>query len=197
MSEHIIITGTGRSGTTFLMQLFTVLGLDTGFANTDESIDHISNAGMERDLADPELPLIVKSPWMCEYLCDELFSNPSLKVVHAIVPMRALSDAAESRRRVQRESGLECPTPGGLWGWSRPGDQEILLVQQVYRLLVTFAVHGIQMTILDFPRLAIDWRYTLDVLRRVPRLLSGVSDQQFHDAFTATSRPELIHKFQE
>ena len=29
--HHVIITGTGRAGTTFLMELLTNLGLDTGF----------------------------------------------------------------------------------------------------------------------------------------------------------------------
>lgn len=39
--RHVVITGTGRTGTTFLVALFTHLGLDTGLlpdeveANTD------------------------------------------------------------------------------------------------------------------------------------------------------------------
>jgi hypothetical protein len=31
MKRHILISGTGRAGTTFLVQLFTALGFDTGF----------------------------------------------------------------------------------------------------------------------------------------------------------------------
>lgn len=31
--RHIIISGTGRAGATFLVQLFTALGIDTGFTD--------------------------------------------------------------------------------------------------------------------------------------------------------------------
>ena len=29
--KHVVITGTGRAGTTFLIEVLTILGLDTGF----------------------------------------------------------------------------------------------------------------------------------------------------------------------
>ncbi|MCA9750220.1 MAG: hypothetical protein KC414_14015, partial [Romboutsia sp.] len=47
--EKIIITGTGRSGTTFLMILLTFLGLDTGFTknNFNKYISPKCNSGME------------------------------------------------------------------------------------------------------------------------------------------------------
>ena len=32
--HKVIITGTGRAGTTFLMQLLTAIGLDTGFVSS-------------------------------------------------------------------------------------------------------------------------------------------------------------------
>jgi hypothetical protein len=48
--HHVIISGTGRAGTTFLGQLLTALKLDTGFYNPFADIDPISNAGMEFDI---------------------------------------------------------------------------------------------------------------------------------------------------
>ena len=47
--HHIIISGTGRAGTTFLVQLLTELGLDTGFPK-GQKIDQNSSAGLELDL---------------------------------------------------------------------------------------------------------------------------------------------------
>lgn len=54
-SNQVIISGTGRAGTTFLIQLLTCLGFDTGFANVEAAIDPNCNAGMEWDLRHPVL----------------------------------------------------------------------------------------------------------------------------------------------
>jgi len=103
MKRHILVSGTGRSGTTFLMQLLTALRLDTGFDSNTDKIDEISNAGMEWDLRDQNAPFIVKSPWICEYLATVMIEG-SLCVEHIIIPVRDLYDAAESRRDVMRRA---------------------------------------------------------------------------------------------
>lgn len=50
---HVVITGTGRTGTTFLVELLTHLELDTGF--TAESVtqmkDQTGRAGLEHDIS--------------------------------------------------------------------------------------------------------------------------------------------------
>ena len=50
--RHLVITGIGRCGTTFLVELLTYLGLDTGFdpASVRSGIDHVARAGLERDI---------------------------------------------------------------------------------------------------------------------------------------------------
>lgn len=50
----ILITGTGRCGTTFLIKLFTFLGFDTGFneTNYNNSISSNCNSGMEKKYTD-------------------------------------------------------------------------------------------------------------------------------------------------
>ena len=194
MSEHIIVTGTGRAGTTFLMQLFTALGLDTGYKSTSEQIDHVSHAGMESFFRFPDnAPLIVKSPWLCDTLAEDLASNLNLKILHAIVPIRNLYDAAESRRRVQELSGGTNDVWGGLWLTDNPQSQESILQRQLYRLLETLAANEIPVTLLSFPAFVTDCESTMRVLRRVPRLLDSISDDIFRDAFFLTSRPELVH----
>ena len=42
--KKVIVTGTGRCGTTYLMRLFTRLKLDTGF--TSENMDYIKDVNV-------------------------------------------------------------------------------------------------------------------------------------------------------
>src|SRR5215831_18269185 len=126
MRHHVVISGTGRAGTTFLVQLLTDLGLDTGFDSPTSGIYPNCNAGMERDLREPNAPYIVKSPWMCDYL-DEVIRNRQVVIDHAVIPMRDLYSAAESRRNVARNAGVNGllrDVPGGLWHTTVPEEQE-------------------------------------------------------------------------
>jgi len=69
--KKVIISGSGKSGTTFLMNLFTRLDLDTGF-NVDTMDDYISQksfGGLEwpmrgRKAIDPS-PRFLKNPSLC------------------------------------------------------------------------------------------------------------------------------------
>src|SRR5262249_48005642 len=191
--RHVIISGTGRAGTTFLMQLLTELGLDTGFGDSSSHIIENCNAGMERDLRDLDAPYIVKSPFLCDYL-DELLQNPGITVEHAIIPMRDLFSAAESRRDVSRRSGRDPadPVDGGLWHTDKPERQEAVLAHQFYKLLHTIAKHDIPMTLLYFPRLAQEPDYLYE---KINSLVGRIAYDSFFRAFRAIARPELIHTF--
>jgi hypothetical protein len=190
--RHIIISGTGRAGTTFLVQLLTELGLDTGFSDSSSGIFENCNAGMERDLRDPDAPYIVKSPFLCDYL-GELLENASITVEHAIIPIRDLYSAAESRRDVSRRSGHDPAANGGLWHTDKPERQEDVLTHQFYKLLHTIAKHDIPMTLLSFPRLAQEPDY---LYQKLTFLVGGIAHDAFYSAFRAIARPELIHTFQ-
>ncbi len=74
LRHHLVITGTGRSGTTFLVELLTYLGLDTGFdpVSVRSGIDPVAHAGLERDIRSDDAPYVVKSPWFMEYAADVL-----------------------------------------------------------------------------------------------------------------------------
>jgi hypothetical protein len=192
--HHVIISGTGRTGTTFLVQLFTVLGLDTGFVDAASDIFPNCNAGMESDLRREDAPYIVKSPWLCDHL-EAVINNGQVIVDHAIVPMRDLFAAAESRRRVNEEAASSVPrnkVPGGLWHTTRPEEQEVVLTQQLYKLLITLADHAIPLTLLRFPRMVIDPDYLYE---RLSFLLNGVTREAFDRGFRSVSNPNLIHDF--
>ena len=189
--HHMIISGTGRAGTTFLVQLLTELGLDTGFKK-GKSGDPGSHAGMERDIRDPNAPYVIKSPWLCDYL-DEVLQNGDIVVDQAIVPMRDLYAAAQSRREVTRKAqpgGSE--VPGGLWHTRNPDEQETILVTQLYKLFFALAKHNVPLVLLLFPRLVKDPQY---LYQKIGFLLGDIKYDTFLETFQKISRPELVHDF--
>jgi len=196
VKHHIIISGTGRAGTTFLVQLFTELGLDTGFKSAQEGIYENCHAGMEiMDLGAPGTPYIVKSPWFCDSL-DEVLKTGTVVIDHAIVPMRDLFSAAESRRFVHRKAKADDAAQGnvhgGLWHTQNPAEQEKVLALQLYKLLYALAKHNVPLTLLHFPRFVHEPEY---LYRRIRFLLVDTSFSDFLAAFRKVSRPELVHDF--
>jgi hypothetical protein len=188
----------GRSGTTFLLQLLTALGFDTGFDLSRDKPCPKCNAGMEWDLRDTNAPFIVKSPWICEYL-DTVLSTGDIHVEHLIVPVRDLFSAAESRRDVMRRAeidGLErgANVPGGLWGTSESALQEHALTERFYKLLWTAARYEVPLTLLDFPRIVSDPQYLRKKLTPIFGRLR-LRKKRFNHAFSLISHPELVHDF--
>ena len=192
--RHVIITGTGRAGTTFLVQLLTELRLDTGFTDPSSGVYESCHAGMEWDIRDPNSPYIVKNPRLC-YDLDALLRDRRLTVDHAIVPVRDMYSAAESRRTVAERAGAlprGAEVPGGLWLTDRPSEQEGILARNLYQLIHTIAAYDIPLTLLHFPRFAREPDYLLAKLRSpFPELDS----ERFSEAFHRVARPELIHEF--
>jgi hypothetical protein len=87
--SHIIIAGTGRAGTTFLVQYLAELGLDTHVSRQGlEQLDANANAGLE-DMplvaAAETLPYVIKAPWIGEYV-DEILASPDIRIDAAILP---------------------------------------------------------------------------------------------------------------
>jgi hypothetical protein len=192
--HHCIISGTGRAGTTFIVQLLTRLGLDTGFTDPDADVSPLSNAGLERDLHDKDAPYIIKSPWICDYL-DEVLARGGIVIDHAIVPIRDLFQAAQSRREVVARAGAIAnprAVRGGLWHTSNPASQELALTLELYKLMRTLAKYDIPTTTLDFPRFVHDAHY---LYGKLAPILQGVDIARFLEAFRATVRPELVHQF--
>jgi hypothetical protein len=160
---HILIGGTGRAGTTVLVQYFTVLGFDTGYTIEEAMarVDPISRGGLEHSLGRGNLAYVSKSPWFGNHLGVRLEGN-ELAVRWMIVPIRELHAAAESRREVSRraeESGRDPHSqPGGLsfGAKGKPKQQEQRLGVQLYRLVHTLARYGVPTLLLPFPEFARD-----------------------------------------
>jgi hypothetical protein len=189
--RHLIISGTGRAGTTFLVQLMTELGMNTGFANASSDIHEDCRAGMEWDLQDSSCPYVVKNPQLCHHL-DAVLRDGLTTIDRAIVPIRDLYSAAESRRAVASAAGSTVGVPGGLWLTDKPEQQESVLTEQLYELFYTLARHDIPVTILYFPRLATDPSY---LFKKLSPVLPGIGAERFFRAFHEVARPGLIHDF--
>lgn len=205
--HHVVITGTGRAGTTFLVELFTHLGLETGF-----SIDDIPNkksqearAGLEYDIRKDGCPLIVKDPRFCDY-AKEIIGQDDTIIDHVLIPVRSLHAAAESRRHVSKISAEKLPFvqrliykirprsfAGGLRTKSnKPEKQEEILLKQMYNLVFALSDTDIPVTLMHYPRITKDSKYLYEKLKPV---LHNIEFEFFCATFDKVVRPELVHSF--
>jgi hypothetical protein len=195
--HHLIITGTGRAGTTLLVQLLTDLGLDTGFTNIRDHIHPYARAGMEFQYNHPNAPYILKTPAFCDVL-DEWITRTGVVIDHAIVPTRNLRAAAESRRYVTQmtppEARLGTVVIGGLWNTSDPAQQEAALLGSLRKLDLALSKHKIPSTRPEFPRFERDPRYLYD---QIQRHLGGITYARFTESFARVVDSSLIHEFED
>lgn len=197
---HLLIAGTGRAGTTLLVRIFTRLGLDTGF--TEENIRavevNLGRAGLEKNVTRQRaaaLPDIVKNPHVVDVLEDGL-SNGWFRVDHAILPVRNLFAAAQSRRAVRERAiraGADPATaPGGLWKTDDPAQQENVLAVQFHRTVELLVAHEVPVTLIGFPRLARDADYFVSVLGGLLDARYGVTPDALRAAHEAEVRRDFI-----
>jgi hypothetical protein len=204
---HILIGGTGRAGTTLLVQYFTALGFDTGFTleETTSKVNAISRGGLEHALGHLEqgleLPYVVKSAWLGQRLGDYL-ARGDISVKACIVPMRSLFEAAESRRSVSRraaDAGLNPDRhPGGIINArrNRQNAQERMLATSFYNLMLALASHEIPVHLLRFPDFATGQQSLFRALG--PLLVEhGVTEEESQEAFGRVVQVDLIHSFED
>ncbi|WP_036025045.1 hypothetical protein [Paraburkholderia dilworthii] len=168
MSHHVIIAGTGRAGTSFLVQYLAACGLETHLAaNPDDKLDENANAGLEdTPIAGHALPYIVKSPWLFEVV-DDLMARTDITIDAVIMPMRDIVEAATSRVILEMRAryGNENvdpqvaqwetwgQTPGGIVYSLNPIDQARILALGFHETVRALVKKDVPMIFLDFPLL--------------------------------------------
>ncbi|MBO9646501.1 MAG: hypothetical protein J7603_25625 [Pseudacidovorax sp.] len=179
--HHLLIGGTGRAGTSFLVQYLAACGLDTHLTRARPEYDEDANAGLEDvPIGNADAPYVVKSPWLYEF-ADRLLADPEVVIDAVIVPMRDLVDAVTSRivnemraRRALASLPEDCQhwaswgvVPGGVVYSLNPIDQARLLALGFHQLLCTLVQHRVPVVLLDFPRFIDDADYLYTALAPV------------------------------
>lgn len=107
VKSHVIISGTGKAGTTALVKILTLAGLDTGYTRGEANQADLEKGGLE--YCNPEnrwkegMPEILKSPWFCDTLQEDI--DNGMKVRACIVPIRDIGDVHDSRMRHDQSWG--------------------------------------------------------------------------------------------
>lgn len=208
MKEHVVITGTGRAGTTFLMELLTHLGLDTGFSSHKIELykDKISNAGLEKKVGESSGSYIMKDPSFVDY-AEEVLTRENIRINHVFIPIRGITAVSASRRANQkaqlgklswREKLLYLRKPYRLYGSLlytsslKKGVQEDVLIKKLFDLLLILSKYQIPVTFIQFPYLLSQPKYLYNKLAPV---LKDVSYEVYLKVFETLADPEKPRDF--
>lgn len=195
--HHVVIAGTGRAGTSFLVRFLGTCGLDVGGSGT--WIDD-ARAGLEHNLLDEDSPYVVKDPWLFSYLHE--IDLRAVTVDALIVPVRDLFAAASSRvfqERLDMALGEHGTRPlshvrggadAGIVYSLDPTDQARILAVGFHRLIHWSTVEQIPLFLLDFPRAVQDRDYLIETLW--PLIRSHCNTRQARRAFATTAEPSLL-----
>lgn len=171
--KKVYVTGTGRSGTTFLMLIFTHLNLDTGF-ETDNYEKFIPknaykcNSGLERNFN--EKPYILKNP---QYIGNFEEIIKSIDIDCVIIPMRDYSEAAKSRFRVNLR-----------WNADNLKQQEEWYHKAIAEYVLTMTKYDIPTIFIDFERMITSSEYLYEKLNKV---VGHISFEKFNKAYISAA----------
>ncbi len=202
--RHAVIAGTGRAGTTFLVEFLGACGLDVGAALEDDRRFERARAGRETalDSSDNNLPYVVKDPWLFTYCQSMDLTKTGIDAL--IIPIRDIWDAAASRIHQERLSMIDAgwgkredvvafgKTPGGILHSLEPLDQAHVLALGFHTLVEWAVENEIPTYLLAFPRIVRDGDYLVRALS--PWLLERCDAQSALRAFSMTARPGAVRE---
>jgi len=184
--RHLLIAGTGRAGTSALVQYLNGLGLETHLSRPGGVADwHDSaQAGFE-DLPlytnGHDLPYVIKSP-LTYQIIDQILNDAKISLDAVLIPIRPLVEAAASRSMVQLQAMHQdagwmtevatpwehlAAAPGGAIFSVSPVDQARLLAVGFHWLLERIVQTDVPVVLLSFPRLVTDPDYLFERIRKV------------------------------
>ena len=205
--RHLLIAGTGRAGTSFLVRFLTELGLETHISRFGENLwDQAAQAGLE-DLPVASglenLPHVFKTPWAYQII-EQLLADPAIDLEAVIIPMRDLVEAAASRSIIELQA-IHAQTPwmariGRTWGdWGvthggvvfslNPVDQARLLALGFHHLVNRLVLAEVPLIFVAFPRLVQDADYLFDKLR--PLIPASITVEQTRRTHSRTADASL------
>ena len=172
LRDRVLVTGTGRCGTSFIMQALTVAGEPTGFSSPMERFYPLNMAGQETILptdashdymAKYERFKVIKDPRLC-FTLRTLLKNDSISVDHVYVMIRDIHGASLSR--VKKNLLLLPPDQTDFSPHGMLEGQTIFMYEAFGVLMETLALHEIDHTFIEFPRCLTDAEYMYHQIRK-------------------------------
>lgn len=208
MKHHLLISGTGRAGTSFLVQYLHGCGLETHLTHHPKAkLYEGANAGLEDiPINGRPLPYVIKTPWLFEFV-DRFLSRDDITVDVAVLPMRDLVEVASSRVTLEMRARyaslndigvLEECTKWETWGKTKGGvvyslnpiDQARILAIGFHQVIHAFAKRAVPIVFLDFSRMIEDGEYLYGQLKAfLPDTTSREAALALHRSLAA---PDLM-----
>lgn len=197
MCDITLITGTGRSGTTFAISILSLLKLPTGFNRNAvyEAQRGSAHAGLEN------MPQVVNGSFKCDKQVD-IFKSPYLasnvhrwekasNIFLVVVPIRKSEDAAESRAYQSKHF----TNIGGFYFNSHnKEEQQVFNDHMLVNLIYSLTKNQIQFIFLAFPQFVEDSEYMYTSLKPLMTKYK-VSFSDFNATHHHFRNLNFIHKF--
>ena len=169
----IIITGTGRCGTTFLMLIYSYLKEDTGYKRDPER--HLyknCNSGLEKGIR--ESYRIIKSPFLLTQLREEM-EKEEIKIKHILIPIREFQQCAKSRERHKKYAG-------GLIGECQNAEQQLRYDYRAFSEFMYYCtLKEIPFTLINFIKMVESPYYLYEKIKQT--FSKEITLQEFEQAF--------------
>ena len=188
LNSKILISGTGRAGTTFLIKIFSFLGFDTGFneLNYNNYIFKNCNAGMEFNYTSNHY--ILKNPTFITQIQDIIKYN--INIEYMIIPIRDYNDSAKSRFK----NGIRA---GGMIGDSIDEDSQVLYYNKIMsKYLYYMSKYDIPTIFINFEKMISDKLYLYNKLKIVldKKNISVDNFYKYYDVATESSKPRNLNR---
>jgi hypothetical protein len=184
--EKILITGTGRCGTTFLIKLFSFLDFNTGYNrdNYELSISSNCNSGMERSYNDNFN--VLKNPTFIMDI-ENISKDTSITIKNVIIPIRDLKTSAKSRVKHGKENG-------GLWN----AEDELSQIDFFKNILTNYIFistkYDIKTIFIDFDKMINDKTYLFNKFKNIldEKNIDLETFSSVYDEVSLSSKPKNI-----
>lgn len=172
--KKIMITGTGRSGTTFLMIIYTKLEFDTGFNDINACIYKNCNSGMEGSSRTNRK--VVKNPKFMFSIDDSVrIFNPDF----IVIPERNIEEVAKSREKHKFGNGG--------FVFAQNYKRQLELYNNTIPIFKTkLEKMGINTIFIDFYQMIMSPQYLYEKL--TPTFHREINFEEFLEAYTFASK---------
>lgn len=182
--DKILISGTGRCGTTFLIKLFSFLDYNTGFTrdNYQNYIQKNCNSGMEKNHHSDEY--VLKNPTFIQFI-KNIVEDSSIRIKYMIISIRDYSISARSR--VSHKKGA-----GGLWNANNEEEQILYYNKIMTNYLFYMVKYDINTIFIDFEKMISNPAYLYEKLKPILDENDITFERFFHEyeLVSENSRPK-------